>query len=789
MGLIPQRSDSLRRHLADSLLFLARFNEPVRKHLGRSVARQVVDEIVRKVLTPAWKRWASLEDYLKVFAEAAPREFLRCLRTSMGTPDGVLSLFDEEGHPGLAHATPHVPLLWALEVLAWRTATLGDAADCLALLAAHDPAGEAPEGRVANRPMASLAAIFHRLTPQTAVGDDERFTILDALVERRPEVGFNLVLRLLSQDGTSRRTERPRFGEDVPSEPLPPTSAQFEARSLRLLELLVVAAGSDAMRWSTVVGTVVDKIDATLGPQAASLLIDALLSKREHISDPAAVIWNMARDRLRNFASNPHPGPEWRQRAVARLRRIADVYQPTDPWLIFLRKFQAQDLPEGFTGDVLAQMEAQELARVDALDSTPLPEVERRISSLLVTLDELRELGRAVARCKHAASWVSRLLDLRPEERWSRLVAPLAAGYYYTHQQDLEWLRKLTRRWCADGRTDDVVATLLRIWAEPKIWDLVDELGEPVKTRYWSQIGRVGQHDGDQWDRACGELLAAGNLGTALACAAWRPEMISIANLLPTLERLDQETIDRLPETNPQIHLSYYLERIFAEFDRRVETQEVEGRIAALELRFVAILRHNRTLRYIPALFERSPEFFAQCVGLLTPRDDAGALLAAAGAYEALSAWETYPGSNAIDPQVWEPVLRAWAERALELVRESPLGVGPVAEVLARPNAGRDGHWPCEAARDLCESTRYPELAQELCRAKYNQRGVVTWDPSVGRGAQDRALAEDFRRSAAALRARWPATGQEVDALAERYERQAEESDEETRRERAEAGV
>ena len=793
-GLVPQRSEALQRHVADSLLFLARFNDPVREHLGRSIPREVVYDVVRKVLTPTWIRWASLEDRLRVLAAAAPQEFLRCLRTSLVAEDGVLRLFDEEGHPGLAHTTPHVPLLWALEVLAWNAATLSDAADCLAIMAAHDPAREAPGGRVANRPMASLAAIFHRLTPQSSAGDETRFAVLTALVERRPEVGFNLLLLLLGQDGPSRHTRGPRVGEHANSEPIQLSQTQVEARSRRLLELLVSAAGSDATKWSTIIGRAVDKIDTILGPQAASMLIDALLSKREHISDPAAAIWNAARDGLRIFASNPDPGAEWTQRALVRLRRVVAAFEPTDPWPIFLRKFQTLDVPEGFTGNVSAQIEAQEVARVEALDATPSTEVEHRLSSLLAVLDDLRELGRALARCKHAVSWVARLLDGGPEGPLSRLVAPLAAGYYYIHGQDLEWLRELARRWCAVDRTDDTVATLLRIWAEPKIWDLVDELGEPVKTRYWRQLARVGQHDGDQWDRACGELLAAGNLIAALACAAWRPELIATEKLLVTLERLDQETLERLDqETNHQVHLLYSLERLFAELDRRIEAPAIEGqfaRIAALELRFVAVLRHHRVLRYVPALFEHSPEFFAECVALLIPgSDDTAPAHGASHAYEALGAWETYPGSNATDPRVWEPILRTWAERALELVRESPLGVSQVAEVLARPEAGEDGHWPCEAARDLSELGRYPKLAQELCTAKYNLRGVVTWDPMVGPGAQDRALAEELRRSAAALRARWPATAQEVDALAELYERQAEEADEEARRERAEAGV
>lgn len=782
----PSRSDVLCRYLAESLLFLAHFNDPLRERLGRSVARQVVDDVVRAILTPAWKRWARLDELLGILAQAAPRVFLSCLRASLGSPDGVLRFFEEEGHPGLARATPHVPLLWALQVMAWEAATLADVADCLAILAEHDPAREEPAGRVVNRPAASLAAIFHRITPQTLASDEQRFTVLAALAQRRPDVGFDLLIRLVGQDRPARRSPRPRLDERAAQGPLEPDPAQLESRSLRILDLLITTAGKDPARWAELVRRSVDQVvDGVVDPPSASALVTALLSCKEDIRDPAASIWNEARYRLSTFLDMPERAP-WAERSVERMRRVADAFEPADPWPVFLRKFKAFVLPEGFSGGISQQIEAQQAVRVQALDETSPGDVQQRVVALFAELEELSDLGRALARSVHAASFAEMLLEKRPDEPWSRLVAPFAAGYYYTHGQDLAWLRTLFHRWIESERTDDIVAVLLKIWADPKIWDLADALGEPVKSRYWTRVERIGQHEGDQWDRACSELLAAGNLVVALECAEWQSAHISSDNLLRILERQDEKTLQRVQQ------VAYPLAKVFTELDRRVDEEQLDQlmRIALLELRYVTVLRYVRDLRHVRALFERSPEFFAETVKLLTARsDDPSGGRAASGAYKALSAWETYPGSDSADPRIWEPILRSWAARALELVGDTAIGVIQVAEVLARPAAGEDGHWPCEAAREWIETGRYPGLAEQLISAKYNLRGIVTYDPMKGSGVPDRAIAQDFRRSAAAIRAQWPATAQGLDALAESYQHQAEAGDEEARHERLTVGT
>jgi hypothetical protein len=74
-------------------------------------------------------------------------------------------------------------MLWALETLAWDPDFLHRAALILARLADIDPGG-----RLSNRPINSLRAIFLSWTPNTNAPLKQRLAVLDAIVRLTPEV-------------------------------------------------------------------------------------------------------------------------------------------------------------------------------------------------------------------------------------------------------------------------------------------------------------------------------------------------------------------------------------------------------------------------------------------------------------------------------------------------------------------------------------------------------------------------------------------------------------------------
>lgn len=149
---LPRYSGVLREGLADGLALVA-------THPGSASAAiqpaAVVGAIVRDVfgVSPNTARWYSLAPALRSLAEAAPDQFLSLVERDVVGNAGVRNdLFREEGMFG---GSRHCHLLWALEILAWCPQYLSRVAVTLGGLAANDPGGSQ-----ANRPAASLRAIF-----------------------------------------------------------------------------------------------------------------------------------------------------------------------------------------------------------------------------------------------------------------------------------------------------------------------------------------------------------------------------------------------------------------------------------------------------------------------------------------------------------------------------------------------------------------------------------------------------------------------------------------------------
>ncbi len=671
--------------------------------------------------------------------------------------------------------------------------------ELLAALTDRDPARREPRhhSRVSNRPQASLEAIFHISNPQTLADDEARFTVLVTLAGTLPDVAFALLLQLFKQRGGGilPQSRRPSDGESLTFSQRQTTSlVQINARCQRILELLLELADRDATRWATII---TENIERLMDESHAEKFVDRLIARSDGFGDAGVVVWRAAKAHLGHLCSIDY-GTRFEKR-IARLRRIYEAFTPADLLTRLSWMFEwGEVLPEPHTTtleDKTRRLDAMRVAAVEEILASD--DAENLMVQLITQLEDLDKLGRAMSRCLAAVSFQERLLQQRPPEHWRPLVAPFASGCFYSAKQDFVWLRALVRRWHDEQRLDDIVATLHKVWAEPRVWDIVDELGEPLRTSYWSGLKLVGEHSEHQWERACTLLLAAGNVSTAFELAEYRCEDLSTTTLVEVLERFFASSGISSRDT------AYGIEKIFLEFDRRDELgidEQIRNRIVAMEFRLIKILEngYQRRPRFVWQVLSNSPDFFVECLRAIYHGDDGvredvdeTRTRIAANAYSILCAWHDYPGSESEDPRIWEPKLLAWAERVFELAREHHRFVPAqfrVAEVLARPQAGEDGHWPCLAARELLQRGEFPELSQAMHTAKYNLRGLTTHGLHEG-GAQERELTSQFQAGAKALRTRWPRAGMLLDQLARTYEAEGERQDQWARARRAEAGI
>jgi hypothetical protein len=102
-----------------------------------------------------------------------------------------------------------------------------------------------------------------------------------------------------------------------------------------------------------------------------------------------------------------------------------------------------------------------------------------------------------------------------------------------------------------------------------------------------------------------------------------------------------------------------------------------------------------------------------------------------------------------------------------------------IGEILSYSPVSPDGSWPCVEARNLIEEIKSPRLERGLGIGKYNQRGAFFRGKG---GEQEWELAKKFRGLAEQVRNGWPRTASILDGLADGYEAQAKEWDEQAKR-------
>jgi hypothetical protein len=767
---------------------------------------QAANTVTRQVLRPTVANWMRLTNVLSDLAEAAPRTFIEALENALAADGQGFSqwMSDEK-------ASSAWRLLHALQTLAWDQNLVAEVSLLLMKLAACVDADRSEQ-----RALSSLYAIHNLYHPQTRLPDDARVQVLRAVVDADEHRGWQLLIDLVPgpEGGVVQPSPMPRLMplEGIPTEPSPLAVADLARRIESLTEIVIEKAGTDPRKWRDVL---TKRVHRSFPPTAWQPLVCALRDRRMAIieADSAAVVWAA----LRNALSDMCWLQERDRRATeavaehyrSRLTELDDLYhsfEPSDPvirdkWLFYNRDtFPDARIKQDWESvqPILKQRREESLQRLIAT-----PEGIENVTRLIALLANgenrdaasvaLENLAKALACSAFRQEFEAAYLYDDPGERARALASHLARQvYFFARGRDLAWLEDLMRRWVTSNRAEDALATIGHIYA-PEIWDLLDRLGDPLRTKYWQSREFVPGDDADDWERVVKNLLAAGNVSAALHTSSFRAQHLATSTLVEAL-RAAGRTARRSTAVETGAHHYHDIEELFSTLDARSDCVEPPDELAALELDLLQWLDSHfssRGLRYIPAQLEANVEYFVDLIRrAYAPEDttdppDAGE---AERARHALHMWKSYPGSTLSDPEAHDRVLFDWATEALQRTaeaRRARAGLTEVAEVLARPERGEDGHWPSLAARRLLESRRYRDLGRILRDIKGRSR-AAWWLADGGRTEHD--LADRHETSATALRARWPATATMLDELATQHRREALRRDEEARRERLASG-
>jgi hypothetical protein len=776
-------SGALREGLAQSLALVGTLGEKYRVGSGLPMA-DYAKQAVRSLLERANNDgsgllWRSLSSLLSRMAEAAPDTFLDAVEigTSGDTPMLATMFRDSDDSSWLYSSSPHTGLLWALEILCWSDRYLDRAADALARLAQIDPGG-----RLANRPPASLRAVFLPWIPYTSAPLETRLTTLSHLCVRYPNLGWELLLSLLPrQHDSSSPTSSPRFRDWKPDHEGVSLS-EWSATIDGLVNQVLDGAGSDPARWASLVGHL-----GALSPDHRAQLLDRLEAVA---SDPDTLeqegrltLWRRLVDeaaRHRMFSTT-----EWAmdEQVLKRLDGIAAKIEPTFAVERHARLFEWRpDIPGVDPFDHAAYDSALRDKQVAAIreildhagfsgllrlaSESKRPEVVGWLAAELsgdrLSSNALGLLASDDADGRFARSWVARMASASGSSwvaaAWVTLEpASVAAKTAFLRALPTgDGLRGLVTK------ADDAIQR--SFWQSVDAWKFSAE--DPAFAtdqllkydRPWIAVSLLTSY-------LHGDEKPAAGLTTQLVEQVLRAALATdsrdgiqsqtlgyeIGQLLDFLER---ENVD--PTTLVQLEWGY-----FAALNYEREARALYTHLAQHPPAFVDL---------VTAAFRGTSERKRQL--------NEQAALHARNSYDVLSKWRRIPGL-ADDGTIDADVLTNWVRQARILLAErdrTDIGDELIGQLLSGSPNGRDGAWPAEPVRELIENIGSQQLEAGLHIGRLNARGVTSRSVYAG-GDQERELVEQYQDWAVKITPRWPRTARMLRGIAESYERDAQRHD------------
>lgn len=763
-------SPLLREGIANSLLVVAAMHKEVGLDTGLD-AEAFVNDLVAELpgLRNDVRVILGLEQQLTYLMEAAPRPLLSALEFLLEGDEVASVLFAETNSFGGARS--RLPnLLWALELQAWDPAYFRRVALLLAKLASKDPGGKS-----LNRPISSLRDLFTAWFPGTNATFVERIAVLDEIIDLHPQVGWQLLMKLLPKMHDSKSdTQRPRYRDSGASDRETLTYSivgeTYDAITDRSLSLL----GKTLAHWLEVA-----EAFPRFSPERRAQFLDMLVPIAQQVTGDDRVelrrTLRQIADRHSRFRQADWVLPDSDLSRLNNIVKSLSALSPFDQAVALFDEWSPYP-----TDDFAAEERAINQRRADAVVSLAATSGANEIVRLADMVRNSRDVAYAAATGIVDEDILEDLLNQGVPDKPAPQLSTIVAGtlrHIRGDEYDAQILSFARGVSWSPVRT----ASILLNWPEARAtWDLVSMLGKDAEQYFWSKR-RPFRFEGptEELETLVHYFVAAGRAKSALAVVHPRERELTWKTVT---EILNGALRDFNHSDGDSVIDSYLFCELFKSLRVRTDINHLE--LAHWEYSYFPLLRNqNEDL----ALYDRmvsDPEFFVSILkDAFVPDDvDPGEQEStpeqrnrSAISHSILIQNKKVPGETgeAID----QDSLDAWVDGMLEEGRKQRM-TKIVPSYIGRTIAHAaeiDGVWPPREVAKVVERLRSADVEHAIMIERFNMRGVYVKDLFEG-GLQERNLAAKYRGWADA-NGLFPRTKSMLTAIAERWDRDATEAD------------
>ena len=786
-GKVREHSPALRSGIRDTLIFLAvHGNRLFSKRLGINVEEDISVR-VNRLLTPITSE--KLESYnhdLPDIAEATPQVFLKVLQAGLRQTEPVLKPLLRPAAEGLFASPPRIGLLWALERLAWHQKHFMDVVNILAELSLTKI-----NDNWTNKPVKSLASIFHSWLPQTAVSISDRIQALKVICERFPEVGWQICIRQINgEDDIGEYNVRPRWRAIAAGSMTPVSPDERSEFECAALDLVVNWPRHDGRTLSDLLPFL-----PRMGEEEQMKVLDCANMWALTQSDEAAIAETREQIGRLVYSLNASP-PVLFAKAMTRARETFQQLIPKD-------SFSRLALP--FRGIWTYSSIAK--SQDPSLDWADWPERYFKIckesfaeiwSSYgidgVIKLLEGDSTGSMIG--GYVASYVSDAQDtvdvirscMSNDTVSSEKVNDFLQGFFRAHDDDTstEVLSSLVKVSAADSS----VRVLRHASFNGKTWQLVDQLPERYLDEYWGKVYvPLKKYSMAEAGKLITNLLRVGRPWDAFFALRADYNRVGTIHLRRLLKGITASNLGKIGYSENVI---YYLPKALESLSKRsgISTEEM----AQLEFASAEMIPPREcNVPHLEKQVEESPLTFVYLLSLVTQRRSEGQdpaewhvedlnlnRIMARRAFSVLNALRRLPGQDDIG-EINLTVLTNWIFEARRLaLKHGRIGIcdQQIGQWLSSLPSQEDAPWPSRTICRVLESICSDEVASGFLMGVFNARGATSRRPYEG-GRQEWDLAAKYRRWAKVWMIEYPFVSKSLNAIADSYESEAKRHDHE----------
>ena len=781
-GKSRNHSAALRQGLCDTLVLLAvHGNAFVGERLGVDL-EAAVNAVVRRLLTPsAASTWLSQKKDLPQYAEAAPDTFLSIVEADLESGDSQIAALFVPADAGIFGDCPRTGMLWALEMLAWKPERLTRITYVLAKLCAwkiDDNWGHTPIG--------TLKSIFRFWMPQTAATVEQRNRALETLTGKFPDVGWQVsVDQFNPASRVGHFSSKPRWRADAYDAGEVATVGEGRQGQRKAVELALDWPAHD----ERTLGVLVDRLEA-LSSEYRNRVWDLISAWND--TGPSDTRKAVLRERIRRSTltrrRRHHDADDTgRERA----RQTYDLLAPRNliarhQWL-FLHHWVEESAGELEDEEIDHQKREERIARQrhEALQEVWAESELIGIRQLCQGGDASRIVGWHMAEIctevQKAVDFLEGMMAERSEELRDKCWQCIAGFLAKLELQDRDDI--LGRLLTGLGSDEDSCIRLLcHAPFDDGTWQQVDGLCERLKGRYWREVAPYWNwHDASAIATFVDELLNVDRPRAAFHAAQMDWKELDSPRLICLLREVATNGAE--PPGYYRID-AHYVSKALETLEQRGDTSRED--LARLEFLFVEALEHSRHgIPNLEAQLAETPSLFMEALAHAFKRNDGGEdpaewrisnsdnrAAVARDAFALLTNASRIPGTQA-DASIDVDKLNAWLKQVRRLAREYgriKIADQMIGQLISHCPPGADGVWPCEPVREALDGVGSQEIATGMVVGIRNARGGTLRGEG---GAQERALAEQYRSWAREVAFEYPFTANMLEQVATSYDHEA----------------